>query len=351
LIYTKPNLEKGRLEMFYSKIIVLLFVFIAGQIFCQSLPESNHPYLHDQNEQSVVTEPGAIALEVAFSPDTFVEKEGDKIVLTDARNNVIGEYTADALAGQTIHVEGDSLGIRLISDDSKNGYGYKVTSVRNVYYRTYYNARTYDYTQADKLFNRDLKAELYNLVKSHVSLGYNQARQKMFSEIDNQNGYVKCVYTARELKTSGIPDGNNMNTEHTWPKSLGAGSEPAKSDLHHLFPTDSETNSRRSSYPLGIVVSMTWSKGGSVLGKNEKNQIVFMPREEHRGDAARALFYFSIRYRLSIDNDYEVILKKWHAEDPVDSKEIQRNEAISRYQKNRNPFIDRPEYVNQIEDF
>ncbi|NUM34786.1 MAG: endonuclease [Candidatus Brocadiae bacterium] len=337
--------------MFQWKIFVLLFVFTAGQLLCQALPESIHPYSNECNEETRMTQPGAIAMEVTFSSETSVEKGQDFIILTDGDGNTIGQYTGDDLAGQTIHVSGDTVSIRLVSDDSKNDYGYKVSSVRNISYREYFATAEVDYTRADKLFNRDLKSELYNQVKNHVSLGYDKARGKMFGEIDNENGYVKCVYTARSLKTSGIPDGNNMNTEHTWPKSLGAEKEPAKSDLHHLFPTDSETNSRRSSYPFGMVVTMVWSKGGSVLGKNEKSQTVFMPREEHRGDVARALFYFSIRYNLSIANDYEVVLKKWHTEDPVDSKEIARNEAISRYQKNRNPFIDHPEYVTRIEDF
>ncbi len=337
--------------MSHWKIFACLFFFIAGQLFCQSLPESLHPYANDCKEETKVTEPGAIALQVTFSPETSVEKGQDFIILTDGSGNIVAKYTGNDLAGQTIHVDGDTVCIQLVSDDNKTDYGYKVSSIRNVYYREYYNAPEVDYSRANKLLNRDLKQELYNMVKGHTSLGYDKARGKMFGEIDNENGYVKCVYTARLVKTTGIPNGNDMNTEHTWPKSLGAENEPAKSDLHHLFPTDSETNSRRSSYPFGMVVTMQWSKGGSVLGKNEKGQTVFMPREEHRGNVARALFYFSIRYNLAIANDYEAVLKRWHVEDPVDSKEIQRNEEISRYQKNRNPFIDHPEYVSQIQDF
>jgi len=295
--------------MSHWKIFALLFFFMAGQLFCQTLPESLHPYANDSREENKIVEPGAIALEVTFSPETFVEEGQDFIVLTDGNGNVVAEYTGAALAGQTIHVDGDTVSITLVADNSKNEYGYKVSSVRNIFEREFNNVAEADYSRANKLFNRDLKEELYNLVKGHTSLGYNAARTKMFGEIDNENGYVRCVYTARTLKTSGIPDGNNMNAEHTWPKSLGAGSEPAKSDLYHLYPTDSETNSRRSSWPFGMVVTMDWSKGGSVLGKNEKSQTVFMPREEHRGNVARSLFYFSIRYRLSIANDYDLYSK------------------------------------------
>ena len=39
---------------------------------------------------------------------------------------------------------------------------------------------------------------------------------------------------------------------------------------------------------------------------------------------------------------------EWHKEDPVDSFEINRNNIIYNYQENRNPFIDHPEYAEQI---
>lgn len=176
-------------------------------------------------------------------------------------------------------------------------------------------------------------------------------QEKMFGEIDNVNGYVYCVYTQRGVKTNTIPNGNDMNCEHTWPKSKGAGSEPAKSDLYHLFPTDSVTNSRRSSYYFGNVVDTYWSKGGSELGEDKYGDRVFMPREDHRGNVARAIFYFSVKYKKRISSHEEAALRQWHKDDPVDSKERARNDGISKYQKNRNPFIDHPEYVDKISDF
>ena len=39
---------------------------------------------------------------------------------------------------------------------------------------------------------------------------------------------------------------------------------------------------------------------------------------------------------------------KWHEQDPVSQKEIDRNNAIFSIQRNRNPFIDHPEYVGFI---
>ena len=72
---------------------------------------------------------------------------------------------------------------------------------------------------------------------------------------------------------------------------------------------------------------------------------------EHKGNVARALFYFSVRYKMPINADEEEVLRRWHALDPVDADEIQRNEIVFETQRNRNPFIDMPELANYIKNF
>ena len=42
------------------------------------------------------------------------------------------------------------------------------------------------------------------------------------------------------------------------------------------------------------------------------------------------------------------LLLEWHEQDPVSEKEIARNEAIFGLQGNRNPFIDNPQWVEEI---
>lgn len=43
------------------------------------------------------------------------------------------------------------------------------------------------------------------------------------------------------------------------------------------------------------------------------------------------------------------VLKQWNVQDPPDAFERNRNELIhNRYQHNRNPFIDHPEWVESI---
>jgi len=41
-------------------------------------------------------------------------------------------------------------------------------------------------------------------------------------------------------------------------------------------------------------------------------------------------------------------LLDWHREDPVDAFERRRNGVIAREQGNRNPFVDRPGWVDEL---
>ncbi|WP_206063123.1 endonuclease [Nocardioides sp. HDW12B] len=66
-----------------------------------------------------------------------------------------------------------------------------------------------------------------------------------------------------------------------------------------------------------------------------------------KGAAARASFYFRIRYPGHISEEelsstgWEVLLA-WHEQEPVSQWELHRNAAIFERQGNRNPFIDHP---------
>jgi hypothetical protein len=169
----------------------------------------------------------------------------------------------------------------------------------------------------------------------------------MFSDLDNVNGWVECVYTGIDVQTTGIPDNTVMNTEHTWPQSYGAEGD-ARSDLHHLFPTDSGVNSSRGNLPFGEVVvsSSGYPIGGADRGTNAAGVTVFEPRDLHKGDCARAVMYFALRYGNLFGfldmAAQENVLRAWHSFDPVSTKEINRNNDIAAIQVKRNPFIDQP---------
>lgn len=192
---------------------------------------------------------------------------------------------------------------------------------------------------------RDEHAELYR------SSTYLDARQFMFSSLDNEEGVVECVYTGTRITTQGIPDGQVMNTEHTWPQSRGGGDSGARADLHHLFPVTASSNTQRSNLFFDDVQSSTWSEGGSSRGRNSSGDTRFEPRDGQKGAVARAIFYVAVVYGLAVESDEEAVLRRWHDSFPVDDAERSRHQSIANFQSSRNPFIDYPHLVDRIVDF
>lgn len=236
------------------------------------------------------------------------------------------------------------------------------------------------YDQVRDLTGDELKIALQQLTGStYNAIEYNVSRKRMYREIDtDENGEVQCVYTGRKMKISPdeeidsrygdcslstcVCSNPGMNTEHTWPQGTFNKTEPMKGDVHHLFPTDGCTNGRRSSYPFGIVstpqgrfgYSGFGEYGQSLLGKDSDGQTVFEPADVHKGDVARAMFYFVTRYSNYsnfLTDKQEAILRVWAEADPVSDKERLRNSKIEQMQWNRNPFIDCPQLIHKITDF
>ncbi|MCK5684712.1 endonuclease [bacterium] len=213
------------------------------------------------------------------------------------------------------------------------------------------------YSDINVTSGQDLKDQLRTLISNHESLGYTLCRKYMYGQLDNVDGKVTGVYTGRIFKYSpydGIVATNTrsfMNCEHTWPQSFFDKQEPMRSDIYHLFPTDSDANGKRGSYLFGNVEDVMWEEGESKLGIDRTGETVFEPRDCHKGNVARAIFYFSTCYGDPITKDEENVLRQWHEIDEVDEQEMNRNNGISKLQKNRNPFIDHPEWVELIHNF
>lgn len=207
----------------------------------------------------------------------------------------------------------------------------------------------------------------------HRSLGYDKARLLMFGQMYlKQNAkdqyFVKDVYCEKEFtdddfggtKTFGpnlIPkSGNIINTEHTWPQSRFTGRflrEMQKSDIHHLYPTDSQMNGRRGSLRFGRIVEEVEKLKcpQNKLGRNSEGDFVFEVPDSQKGNTARAIFYFATRYQMKVSPPEEETLRQWNKIDPVDDAEMERNNAIEQAQGNRNPFIDIPDLINHINHF
>lgn len=235
-----------------------------------------------------------------------------------------------------------------------------------------YATGTYPGTYYSTTFNlheEALKSALKTqLAKNYTSLGYNTARDWIFMSIDNEktNGggaSVNTLYTAyigRKVEgyvsRTDAQNKGNVNTEHTYPQSKFGSAEPMVSDIFHLFVVDAGVNSRRSNNPFSMVASPSWTDGGAKYGNG-----FFEPRDAQKGQTARAMLYYLARYKNdgNFMNDLvsdaqgnivtqEVLMRQWAVQFPPTEKDSLRNEAIFKLQKNRNPFIDHPEFLERI---
>ena len=212
-----------------------------------------------------------------------------------------------------------------------------------------------------------LRDALHALVRGHRVLGYTFARDSLYAFVDRGNmAVIVDVYagrTATGVTTRATAAANGFNTEHAWPRSRGAEQDPALSDLHHLFTSDSLSNITRSNYPYGRVSgTVLWTSGPaggtdvSRLGYDASGRIVFEPRPSRRGDLARALYYFYVRYNGQRTSSWSLanfsqeaeLLALWSQQDPVDEYERARNRNVQRAQGNRNPFVDYPAFITRL---
>lgn len=221
----------------------------------------------------------------------------------------------------------------------------------------YYSGLNLDQT-ADE-FKKEL-AQIISTGYVKHSYTYNNTVLADTDPDPNTEGNILCFYTGQSLE-SGL-----WNKEHVWAKSHGfpesgySSSEPY-SDAHHIRPTLISINSSRANSDFGELESNYQSDSYG----NKWIDGIFEPRDEVKGDVARMMFYMATRYgydgtfNLSLVNQNTTsassgngvfgnldTLLKWHYQDPVSSSEVYRNNVIyEKYQHNRNPYIDHPEYV------
>lgn len=214
----------------------------------------------------------------------------------------------------------------------------------------------YSFTQG--LIDEPLKTALRTFTTTgYITLGYNTARDHMYGTIDHYESpdTLECVYTGRRayVKTRAQATNQGFNCEHTYPQGFFNSADPMVSDIFHLYPTDDAANSARGNYPFGLpITDITYNVGGSKLGKDFQGETVFEPRNVHKGNVARSLIYFSVKYSGNYGGfmtaKQEGILRQWNVFDTVDSKERLRNTRIKSFQNVYNPFIDHPELVDRI---
>lgn len=223
----------------------------------------------------------------------------------------------------------------------------------------------------------DLQKSLSTILNDATDVGYDGLWNLYKTTDRRSDGKVWDMYSDVTNYTFGTDqcgsygsEGDCYNREHSVPKSWFNKQSPMVSDIWHVYPTDGKVNGMRSNYPFGEVASDApgSENGFSKWGKCKTpgySHTVFEPNDEYKGDFARTYFYFATRYKGVATSGYgaEVfssaypyitkwqldMLLRWHEQDPVSQKELDRNEAVyESRQGNRNPFIDYPELVDLI---
>jgi len=128
--------------------------------------------------------------------------------------------------------------------------------------------------------------------------------------------------------------------------------------MHHLYPVRDAVNSSRNNFPYYDIpddetdvwfrfdseeFSIPTTNIDEYSEKDNSSPDKFEPRKDHKGNAARSVFYFFAMYNDVADENFfniqKTTLRSWHELDPVDQAEYDRSNLIGTYQNNlANPF-------------
>ena len=89
--------------------------------------ESAHNYAKNTDYTWEITKADAYAIEIVFSSETETEEDYDFIYIYNEDDRLMGKYSGTELAGKTISFFGDTVKIRLTSDNSSQEYGFYAT--------------------------------------------------------------------------------------------------------------------------------------------------------------------------------------------------------------------------------
>jgi endonuclease I len=254
------------------------------------------------------------------------------------------------------------------------------------------------YASVDPTAQGALRSTLHEIIDDHIRFPYTSSNTDTWDILEladqDPNNPANILDVYKNASTPKAGGGNSVyNREHTWPNSYGfpddgPGNYPY-SDCHMLFLSDIGYNAARGNNPFRSCATgcsefttdvnnghgggtgvypgnSNWLAGSGSTGSWE----TWIGR---RGDVARALMYFDVRYeggfhgvtgvaepdlRLTDDPSLIVtsggsnasvaymgmksVLLEWHRQDPVDDVERHRNDTVASFQGNRNPFIDQP---------
>ena len=211
---------------------------------------------------------------------------------------------------------------------------------------TFDNLATLDGGGAYDAYNSELYKSLQTLMESRHSYQTSyDATKNLYMYTDCQNGdtsKISSFYSGMIMNSSW---GSGWNREHTWPNSKGLGGMD-ENDIMMLRPTSTSENSSRGN-----------NSYGTASGYYDPNRDSNGAHNLH-GDVARICLYVYVRWgNHNIWGHQKVngvwqgnfeslsLLLQWMAEDPVDTWEMGRNDAVQSITGTRNVFVDYPEFA------
>jgi endonuclease I len=227
------------------------------------------------------------------------------------------------------------------------------------------------YQDAQNLTGNPLKSSLHEIINEHLEFQYSTVKQiirQADEDPGNPNNLI-LIFTGWSIPKANfavyLDSLDYWNREHIWAKSHGDfGTDPGPgTDVHALRPVDNSVNNAKSNKDYDNGGTQYFDAGVPTGCYTDADS--WEPIDEHKGDVARMIFYMDARYEgtngelnLTVVDQVNTYpnpthgklstLLQWHQLDPVDDFERRRNDVIHSWQKNRNPFIDYPEYVNMI---
>ena len=232
------------------------------------------------------------------------------------------------------------------------------------YYYTYVSENDY-YHGTNDLIGDALKSKLNEIINEDIErTSYAEAKEHLANSDVALDDDTKVYNVYDGVYAPRVWDSTSWHREHVWPNSrlgidrVGESQRNIASDLHNLRAITPRINSSRSDrvYADGSGEAGITTDGG------------YYPGDDHKGDVARIILYMAVMYdELMLTDDMTLLLDEsnhytpegarmgqlslllqWHKEDPVDAFEVARNQSIYEAQNNRNPFVDKPEFVHLI---
>lgn len=353
--------------------------------------------------------PAAADLVVLFSEAVNLQAGAFTLVCAQSGSVALahpGTGTSFSIDTGTALVAGEACTFTVVADRVSDAEGASLAANVVIAFSVRTSGAGSYYDQVNTSSPGQLRCSLHQTIRGHTEYPYGWTQLEIADEDPLDSSRILDIYRNCSFEKVTNRDGNGAgsnatcagvgglryNREHVWPRSLGFNNTAlaAHNDLHMLHLSEKDFNAHRGNKPYdycpqssGCLEDRTIAYAGQGGGNGtypglsnwyspppiDGNSGSYEVWSKLRGNMARAIFYMAIRYEggdnlpdLELTNNRSLIvntlptaqkawmgilatLLEWHGQDPVDARELDRNEVIFNFQGNRNPFVDRPEWA------